>query len=349
MKNKSIQMYKLFKPFHLPHYNAVLKGREKPYYLCSKKTTAPHIDENSFSFSEKIAVIEQASISLIKGDINEGESDKSLFSLKIEMINRMLRSCIFCEKRCKVDRRNKKGLCGVSFEPKISSIFLHYGEEEELVPSLTIFYSGCNFSCIYCQNYEIARFPEEGKYFPPHILASLIKEYERQGAKNVNFVGGDPTPSAHHIFEVLFEANFNIPVVWNSNMYMSSELQSLLIGVVDLYLADFRYGNDDCASRLSGITNYIEIVKRNLRIAFDTADVIVRHLVLPNHLECCTSKVLSWFKEEYPDVNLNVMFQYHPCGEAFFSKELTRRLTEGEKEKVLGMVMSSNLKNARVG
>ncbi|MCX7831420.1 MAG: radical SAM protein [Actinobacteria bacterium] len=342
-------MYRLFKPFDLPHYYAVLEGRQEPFYLSSKKTKVPLIDENSVSFLEKLAIIEQASISLIKGNVNQGKSDKSLFSLKIEMVNRMLKTCIFCEKRCKVDRRKTKGLCGVSFEPKISSIFLHYGEEEELVPSLTVFYSGCNFNCLYCQNYEIARFPEEGKYYSPSILASLIEEYEKQGAKNVNFVGGDPTPSSHHIFAVLSEGNFKIPVVWNSNMYMSSELQSLLIGVVDLYLADFRYGNDDCAQRLSNISNYTEIVKRNLNIAFDTADVIVRHLVLPNHLECCTKKVLMWLEKEHPDVNLNVMFQYHPCGEAFFSKELARRLTEDEMKKVLDMVLNSNLKNARVG
>jgi putative pyruvate formate lyase activating enzyme len=162
-------------------------------------------------------------------------------------------------------------------------------------------------------------------------------------------VGGDPTPSAHHVFETLVESEFNLPVIWNSNMYQSLELQKLLIGVVDLYLSDFKYGNDDCALKLSGIRNYTKVVTRNLEIAINTADVIIRHLVLPGHLKCCTASVLEWLAENYPEVNLNVMFQYHPCADARNLSGLDRVLSLEEKLEVLEMVRASGLENARVG
>jgi|GEM_PF-1529422 len=335
------------KRFELPHYYAVLQGLEKPYYLLQKEVKA-EVNFNDRFLSTAVSDLEQLSLSLVQKKEFEAFGSQSILWQKVQLLKKILEVCEFCERRCRVNRYEKISSCGVPLKPKIASIFLHPGEEEELIPSLTIFYAGCNFRCLFCQNYDIARFPLEGEYFEPEKLATTIKSLEKR-ARNVNFVGGDPTPAAHHVFETLLEGDFELPVIWNSNMYQSKELQSLLIGVVDLYLADFKYGNDSCALKLSGIRNYMEIVTRNLLVARETSDVIIRHLVLPGHLDCCTAAVLDWLKNNYPEANLNVMFQYRPCADACTLPGLDRPLNFNEKEKVIRMVMQSGLKNARVG
>lgn len=341
-------MVTFFKPFFLPHYSEVLKKNRKPYYLVEKEV---FVDKTIVAgpLPQKIKNLAVASKNIHYGSKEFPQGEVNLLKEKYLILLEMLESCEFCERRCRVNRYEKEGVCGVGANPHIASIFLHYGEEDEIVPSLTIFYSGCNFKCLFCQNYDIARFPEEGIYLEPVEVAKVISGYEARGAKNVNFVGGEPTPSAHHIFGVLLNGSFHLPVIWNSNMFMTEELMSILIGCIDLYLADLKYGNDECARKLSGVFNYTKVVKRNLLTAWETADVIIRHLVLPGHLECCTEPAVRWLEEVNPEANLNVMFQYHPCADACFYGELSRRLTDNEKKAVYTLIKSSKLKHARVG
>jgi putative pyruvate formate lyase activating enzyme len=340
-----------FKKFHLPHYYNILGKKEKPYFQASKSLLIPkkEFEESRSDVSELQKIYSEAVVSKAPLCASGEFSDVSLLDLKMSLLSDWLEECIYCKWKCRVNRRLKKGVCGVSDRPKISSVFLHFGEEEELVPSLTVFFSGCNFRCLYCQNYDIARWPDEGEYIPPERLSEIIENFEKRGALNVNFVGGDPTPAAHYIFHVLKHLDSNLPFIWNSNMYHSEELSEILVGVVDLYLADFKYGNDECARRLSGVKSYFSVVTRNLHKASKTADVIVRHLVLPGHIECCTKPILKWLEENLPDVNLNIMFQYHPCADAFSYGELARRLSFEERQKVVELVEEANLINARVG
>lgn len=340
-------MFPKLKRFHLPHYYKILKKKEKPYYQLSKSLKVSLKEAEQFISQLQKSLLKDVNLSI--PDLIKASADISLFELKRFILLKWLKECIYCEWKCRVDRRKKRGICGVGDKPKVSSVFLHFGEEEELVPSMTVFFSGCNFHCLYCQNYDIARYSDEGEYIFPKHLSNIIESFEKRGALNINFVGGDPTPAVHYIFDVLKYSDSNLPFVWNSNMYYSEELSEILDGVVDLYLADFKYGNDECGKKLSGVKNYFSVVTRNLIKASKTADVIVRHLVLPNHIECCTKPVLEWLKENLPEVNLNVMFQYHPCADAFLSKELARRLTEKEKQTVIKLVEEAKLINVRVG
>jgi len=117
---------------------------------------------------------------------------------------------------------------------RYSAEFLHHGEEPELVPSHTIFFTGCNFSCVYCQNWQISTAPNRGIPILPEEFARKITLQRAYGSKNVNFV--TPTPHTHTILKILNALKVNVPVVWNSNMYYSSEVAKLLEGVVDVYL-----------------------------------------------------------------------------------------------------------------
>jgi len=253
----------------------------------------------------------------------------------------ILKSCHFCERRCGVNRlKGERGFCKV-LEPRIASEFLHLGEEPELVPSYTIFFSGCIFKCVYCQNWDISQFPNRGVHIKAETLANMISGVK---ARNVNWVGGDPTPNLAYILEVLTKLERNIPQVWNSNMYLTEEAMQLLDGVIDIYLTDFKYGNDACAERLSKVKNYMEVTKRNHLLAEKQGEVMIRHLVLPEHVECCTKPVLEWISESLGRrVKVNVMAQYHPDYRAEEYEELTRRLSWDEFHHALNLAKELNL------
>ncbi|MGQ9787800.1 MAG: radical SAM protein [Candidatus Hadarchaeaceae archaeon] len=271
----------------------------------------------------------------------------SLLDLKIELARRILKSCCLCERRCGTNRADgERGFCGVGPVSRISSEFMHYGEEPELVPSYTIFFSGCTFKCQYCQNWDISQYPEEGVLVSPASIAKLIENAAREGARNVNFVGGEPTPNLQTILEALKLCQADIPSVWNSNMYLSVESMELLSGTQDIYLTDFKYGNDKCAERYSQITRYFEIVARNHRLAFGDAELIIRHLVLPNHLNCCTRPILKWIAKNLdPMTRVNIMDQYRACYLADQFEEINRQLTREEFLESIKIAEEVGLKN----
>ncbi len=260
----------------------------------------------------------------------------------IEEAEEVFKNCHFCEHRCYVNRNENKGRCGVK-NAKISSHFFHYGEEKVLIPSYTIFFSGCNFSCIYCQNWDISQF-ENGSYIEPEKMAILIEKAERNMAKNVNWVGGEPTPNILYILKVLKNCNSNLPQIWNSNMYCSLKTMEILKHIIDLYLTDFKYGNNCCAKKLSNIDRYFEVVTRNHEIAYKQGEVIVRHLVLPSHLDCCSKPVIDWISENIPDALVNIMDQYYPTYKAYENKEINRRLTEEEYKEAYLYALKKGIK-----
>jgi putative pyruvate formate lyase activating enzyme len=241
----------------------------------------------------------------------------SLLDVKVELLNRILRKCVFCEWRCKVDRveGKRKGACHLDSAARVSTFFRHFGEEPPLVDrngSGTIFFTSCTFRCAYCQNWTISQYPDAGTPVSPRELSWMIKDLRSEGAANINFVGGEPTPNLHVILDALNLATVNVPILWNSNMYLTPEAMQILADVVDIWLPDFKYGNDLCAVKYSRIVRYFEVVSRNHAMAYENGDMIIRHLVMPGHLECCTKPVLDWIAENCPRALVNVMTQYRP-------------------------------------
>ncbi len=260
---------------------------------------------------------------------------------KISDARDMLKHCILCERRCGVDRNTELGWCAVPAKMLVSSMFVHWGEEQFLIPSFTVFFWSCNFSCIYCQNWEISQRIEKPKEIQPQELASAIDDCN---CKNVNFVGGEPTPYLPFILETLKHLKTDIPVVWNSNFYMSEESMKLLGDVVDVYLSDFKYGNDGCAQELSRVENYTSVVKRNHILAHMDSDLVIRHLVLPGHIECCSKPILEFISQKLgKDVIVNIMPQYRPEYLARKHKTLNRRVIEKEFSEVVGYASSLGL------
>lgn len=281
------------------------------------------------------------------GEAGEPVAGPSLLDLKHEIALRILESCRLCERRCGVNRRRGElGFCGVGETSRLASEFLHLGEEPELVPSHTLFFCGCTFRCAYCQNWDFALDPGAGVRADPADLAERIAAGCDQGSRNANFVGGNPDPHLHTILDVvrrLPPGCSHLPMVWNSNMYLSEEAMLLTAGVMDIYLADWRYGNDACAERYSEVANYFAVVSRNFAAAARQGEVMLRQLMLPGHLDCCTLPILRWAAEHLPGVYFNLMFQYRPEYRASLWPELDRRLSAEEKHAALEAARSLGL------
>lgn len=259
----------------------------------------------------------------------------SYFDLKIKIAETFMEQCCLCEKNCRINRKYENGFCGVK-KPHITSEFLHMGEEAPLIPSHTIFFAGCNFRCVYCQNYDISQNPEAGMQLEPEKLAQIIDLRRKQGSRNVNFVGGDPTPNLPYILKTMSYTMENNPVVWNSNMYLSEYSMKLLDGFVDLYLTDFKYGSDECALRLSGVSDYTKIVRRNHVAAYNSGDMIIRHLIIPGHVECCSKPLLKWIRDNLgKEVVLNIMAQYRPVYNSFEHEDISRLPSADEIREVV--------------
>lgn len=271
----------------------------------------------------------------------------SFLDLKIFLALRMIQSCEFCERRCGVNRINGlKGYCNAGKNFSLYSAFPHLGEEPELVPSGTIFTGGCSIRCIHCQNWDISQWRRSGTSVSPELMALQVSELATKGCININMVGGDPTPMTWQWLQTMNHVMNNIATIWNSNSYYSEETAKLLAGFIDVYLLDFKYGNNDCAIEISDAPNYWEASTRNHLMAHQYGELIIRVLVLPGHNECCTRRILQWIKNNLgPATRVNLMFQYRPEWRAKERKELNRRLTRNEIEESKNIASDIGLTN----
>ena len=275
-------------------------------------------------------------------------SGPTVLALKIEIADRMLRECCLCERRCGVDRANGQlGFCGAGETSRYFFEQTLWGEEKPLVPSHEVFFSGCNMRCRFCYSWEQVADPALGEEVIPAEFAKMVDSRRQEGAVNLNLIGGEPTVNLPSILKVLRLIKNPTPIVWNSNFFMSTETMHLLDGVVDLYLGDFRFGNDKCASEVADTNGYFEAAVRNFKTAVESGDVIIRHLLLPGHVECCLRPIAEWTAKNLPDVPFNLMFQYTPCSHAEDDPLLGRMVTNEEQREAAKIVRSLGLNTSR--
>jgi putative pyruvate formate lyase activating enzyme len=222
------------------------------------------------------------------------------------------------------------GFCLLARESYCYRELLHFGEEIELVPSHTVYLSGCNLRCAFCSEAAYVETTQHGLPAEPERLAERIRARRGEGARNVNFVGGEPTVNLLFILETLGRLPERVPVVWNSNMLMTSEVVEILTGIADVYLGDLKFGNDDCAERIAGWHDYCPVVRRNFLHAHHQANVIVRHLVMPGHIECCTRPSLEWLAEAMPGTRLSLLGAYYLPDRLVGDPRLARQLEPAE-------------------
>lgn len=329
----------------LEDYFSVLEGTQPPKY---RKTGKTLVDYDKDAPIPELWNIHDEAMQTIGEDRSGGE-DASLLDLKADLARRLLKECCFCEHQCGVDRLNHElGSCRAEAIARYSSEYVHRGEEPELVPSHTIFFTGCTFECEYCQNWRMANSPRVGNPVLPEKLAETIAVRSGLGARNVNYVGGDPGPHLHMVLGTIARVRVDVPMIWNSNMYQTREAMRLLDGAIDVYLADFRYGANECANRLSNVDHYWDTITRNIGEADRQAEVLIRHLVLPGHLECCTQPIAEWIGRHMPNVRFNLIFQYSPQYKADTHPDINRPLTQEEQDRAVKIVEDAGLANVLV-
>ena len=271
--------------------------------------------------------------------------------------------CTLCPRECRVDRkRGNKGFCGVEGEGiYLARAALHMWEEPCISGengSGTVFFSGCPLRCVYCQNYHIANV-KTGKSVSRERLTEIFLELQDKGANNINLV--TPTHYTNEIIWAVKEARkkgLAIPIVYNCSGYEKVETLEKLQGIVDIYLTDFKYMDREVAKRYSNAPDYPEAAKkaldemvRQVRTAEFTEDgimtrgVIVRHLLLPGHLENAKTVVRHVYETYGDEVYLSLMNQYTPLPQVERFPEINRRVTEEEYEELIDYAIEIGVEN----
>lgn len=269
-----------------------------------------------------------------------------------EKLKELLKECRLCPNECLADRANgETGDCHSTDEVMISSYGPHFGEEPPLTGNFgsgTIFFTNCNLSCQFCQNYDISQL---GRGEPVTIkdLAQIMISLQNRGCHNINFVA--PTHFTPQIVDSLILAidkGLQIPLVYNCGGYESVETLKLLEGIIDIYMPDIKYSSNETAEKYSLIKNYWDFVRKavremhrqvgNLKISkrgIAQRGLLVRHLILPNNI-AGSKKVLDFLAEEISkDTYLNLMDQYYPSYRANQYEELNRRISKEEYYEII--------------
>ena len=267
----------------------------------------------------------------------------------------MQKPCSSCPRNCLANRTEDKnigGYCNMPLNPKVALASLHFGEEPPISGkngSGTVFFSGCNLRCVYCQNHSISHLGE-GKIITTTRLAEIFRELEKQGAHNINLV--NPSHYVDAIKAALKIYRPNIPIVYNSSGY--DDISCFDDDIFDIYLLDLKYISSEKSLRYSGCENYFDIASAAIKKAYRLkpnatfengimkSGVIIRHLILP--LSTAEAiKTIDFVKENTPNAYLSLMAQYVPCGDLSKTPEIDRKITKREYEKVVDYAFKCNL------
>ena len=267
--------------------------------------------------------------------------------------------CNLCPRRCNAERTENKnigGFCKMPSTIKIARAALHFGEEPCISGkngSGTVFFSGCSLGCVYCQNAVISA-QGFGERVSDVRLAEIFQELEEIGAHNINLV--TPTHYIDAIISALQIYKPNIPIVYNSSGYETQEAIKLLSDYIDIFLLDFKYISSEKAYRYSNAANYPVIAQKAIKTACDIkgeptfkngimqSGVIIRHLLLPASTNDAI-KIFDWVRGNTPNAFLSLMSQYIPLFKAESFKEINRKITKREYDKVLNYIIESGFEN----
>ncbi|SNX54772.1 putative pyruvate formate lyase activating enzyme [Thermoanaerobacterium sp. RBIITD] len=250
-------------------------------------------------------------------------------------------NCNICPRNCNVDRSTEKGFCGMSNDIKVAKAYLHKWEEPCISGtrgSGTVFFTGCNLKCVFCQNYKISQ-KNFGINVLPEKLADIFMNLEKSGAHNINLVS--PTIFIPKIKESIIIARnkgLNIPIVYNSNAYENIESLKTLDGLIDIYLPDLKYYSNETALKYSRAPYYfkyatkaiLEMYRQVGNPVFDNEGImkkgmIIRHLILPGKLNE-TKEILKWISDNLPkEIYVSLMGQYIPYFEAYKYPEINKK------------------------
>lgn len=266
----------------------------------------------------------------------------------------MLEKCNLCAYKCNINRNKKLGVCKCGVMPKLALASIHKWEEPCISGSRgsgTVFFSGCNLKCVFCQNSKISH-ENFGKEVSIERLAEIFLELQEKKVHNINLVS--PSPYVPQIIEAIKIAKSKglcIPIVYNTNSYEDIETIKMLNGYIDIYLPDLKYFDNDISLKYSKAPNYFEVASENIKeminqvgsAKFDKdgimqKGVIIRHLIMPNNI-LQTKKITDWIKSNLPsDTYISIMAQYFPTFNAKSYPEINKKITKNEYNFVVSMI-----------
>lgn len=260
--------------------------------------------------------------------------------------------CSICPRHCNVDRSVNLGFCQSPDNFRVARAALHFWEEPCISGkegSGTVFFSGCNLKCVFCQNNEISA-ENKGVEISDDKLISIFENLISQGANNINLV--NPTHYAKRLAKVLSRWKSPVPIVYNSSGYEEVETLKMLDGLIDIYLPDLKYIRTEKAMRYSKAADYFEKasaalleMRRQVEDKFDgdimKSGMIIRHLILPQNTNSSIA-VLDFIKSNFPNTFVSLMAQYTPCGDLSEFPEINRKITKREYEKVVNYALDNS-------
>lgn len=260
--------------------------------------------------------------------------------------------CSICPRHCNVDRSVNLGFCQSPDNFRVARAALHFWEEPCISSkegSGTVFFSGCNLKCVFCQNNEISA-ENKGVEISDDKLISIFENLISQGANNINLV--NPTHYAKRLAKVLSRWKSPVPIVYNSSGYEEVETLKALDGLIDIYLPDLKYIRAEKAMRYSKAADYFEKasaalleMRRQVEDKFDgdimKSGMIIRHLILPQNTNSSIA-VLDFIKSNFPNTFVSLMAQYTPCGDLSEFPEINRKITKREYEKVVNYAFENS-------
>jgi putative pyruvate formate lyase activating enzyme len=273
-------------------------------------------------------------------------------NINIKKLYQLMERCSLCPRKCGINRiKGEMGACKTGKNFKVASINLHFGEEPPISGtkgSGTIFFTNCNLSCVFCQNYPISQLGN-GNLITTEQLADKMIDLQNKGANNINLV--TPTHVYPMVAETIFIAKqkgLTIPILSNCGGYESKEVLELMEPFIDIYMPDMKYSSNTMAKQYSKIDNYVEnnriAIKEMYRqkgiLKFDNNDlatkgILIRHLVLPNNI-AGSKKTFEFVANEISqDTYMSIMAQYHTANISHTIEELNRKVTKEEYDKVL--------------
>jgi len=247
-----------------------------------------------------------------------------------------LANCRFCAHLCGVNRlAGEMGFCRAGAETRIFSAQMESGDELELIPTFAIALSGCDLRCDFCITGAESWNAGGGDDLDVEAVASQANGALEQGARSVMILGGEPTVHLPAVLEIVAALPEFATLVWKTNAHGSVEARELLDGMFDVWLADLKFGNDACALRLAKAPNYLRVVRQNLVWADKHSELIVRHLLMPGHVECCWRPVAEWLAANLPGVKTSLHNSFWPAWYSAQHRELLRTVSGSESRRAL--------------
>lgn len=234
-----------------------------------------------------------------------------------------LARCRLCEHQCGANRwAGERGPCRAGPHARIFSAQVEVSDELELIPVFAIAFSGCDLRCDFCITGLESWNPAAGTAAAAQTVAARAIRALREGARTIMVLGGEPTIHLPAVLELVAALPDEARLIWKTNAHGSARARALLDGLFDVWLADYKFGNDQCARRLAGIGDYTRIVRENLVWSHARAELMVRHLLMPGHVDCCWRPVAAWLGQTLPGVKVNLRSGFWPAWQSARHAEL---------------------------